>query len=322
MSTYKCTKYITTPEKVREIIEKYGVAIIPNILNEDELKNMRLGMWEYLEHITQSFEIPILKDDPKTWREFSKLFPMHSMLLQHWKVGHAQFVWDIRQNPKIVNVFSKIWGVKPSELLTSFDGASFHLSPEETNKGWYRKSWYHTDQSYTRPDFECIQSWVTAYDVNEGDATLAFLEKSNGYHEYFGESWEVKDKKDWYKLDEDQVDWYKNSECNERKIKCPAGSLVLWDSRTVHCGTEPEKKRKEKNIRNVVYICMTPRSLATPVIIKKKQKAFNELRMTNHWPHKPKLFPKNPRTWGSDIPNITSIGAPVLSELGKKLAGF
>ena len=31
-------------------------------------------------------------------------------------------------------------------------------------------------------------------------------------------------------------------------------------------------------------------------MIKKKQKAFNELRMTTHWPHKPKLFPVHPRT--------------------------
>ena len=55
--------------------------------------------------------------------------------------------------------------------------------PEETNRGWHRSTWYHTDQSYLRPDFECVQDWVTAYDVDEGDATLAFMEKSNIYHD-------------------------------------------------------------------------------------------------------------------------------------------
>ena len=55
---------------------------------------------------------------------------------------------------------------------------------------------------------------------------------------------------------------------------------------------------------------------------KKKQKAFNEIRTTNHWPHKPKLFGKTPRTYGNELPLITSIEPPLLSELGMKLAGF
>jgi len=102
------------------------------------------------------------------------------MLIQHWGIGHAQFNWDIRQNPKVVNIFAKLWDVNNKDLVTSFDGASIHFPSEETKSGWYKgKDWFHTDQSYTRNDLECYQSWVTAYDVNEGDDTLAFLEKSH-----------------------------------------------------------------------------------------------------------------------------------------------
>jgi len=39
----------------------------------------------------------------------------------------------VRQNPKVVNVFQKLWNKE--EVLTSFDGASIHLPPEKTNKG-------------------------------------------------------------------------------------------------------------------------------------------------------------------------------------------
>ena len=67
---------------------------------------------------------------------------------------------------------------------------------------------------------------------------------------------------------------------------------------------------------------MTPRRLATEANLKKKRKAMDELRMTTHWPHKPKLFPVNPRTYGGPIPKVTSIQPPHLSELGKRLAGF
>ena len=52
---------------------------------------------------------------------------------------------------------------------------SFHIPPEITGFGWANKTdklWLHTDQSYLRNDFECVQGWINAYDTNEGDATL------------------------------------------------------------------------------------------------------------------------------------------------------
>ena len=116
----------------------------------------------------------IKKDDTSTYRSFWDLFPVHSMLVQHWNAGHAQYVWDIRQNENVINTYSNgIWGCENEDLLVSFDAVSMHLPPEITNRGWYRGNrWYHTDQSFLRPDFECIQSYVTLKDVNIGDQHL------------------------------------------------------------------------------------------------------------------------------------------------------
>ena len=320
--SYENEKYLTTPDKLKETIDTYGVGIIPDVLDKNELDAMRDGMWDYLEHVSQKFDTPINRNVSKTWVEYIKMYPKHSMLLQNYGVGHSQFVWDIRQNEKIVDIFSKIWKTPKDELLTSFDGAAFHFPPEETNRGWYRKTWYHTDQSYLRPDFECIQSWVTAYDVSEGDATLAFMEKSNQHHAEFADTFKIENKSDWYKHTEEEQKFYEDKGCEEKRIKCSAGSMVFWDSRTIHCGTESMRNREEKKIRNVVYVCMTPRKLITEANLRKKRKAFDELRMTSHWPHKPKLFPVNPRTYGGPLPNVTDIEKPVLTELGKKIAGF
>lgn len=320
--SYEHDKYVTTPENLKGTIEKYGVGIIPNVLGEEEIESMKNGMWDYLEHTTQKFEKPISRENDKTWIEYLKLYPKHSMLLQQYGVGHSQFVWDVRQNPKVVDIFSKFWEVPPEDLLTSFDGASFHFPPENSNRGWYRQTWYHTDQSYFRPNFECVQSWVTAYDVEEGDATLAFMESSNTYHKEFQEHHQLTDKSDWYKHNRLEQSFYEEKGCEEKRIQCKAGSMVFWDSRTIHCGTEPLRSRKEKNLRNVVYICMTPRSLATEANLKKKRKALNDLRMTTHWPHKPKLFPKNPRTYGGPLPDVTDVPKPHLTDLGKNISGF
>ena len=117
-------------------------------------------------------------------------------------------------------MFAAIWNCKPRDLLTSFDGASFHMPPETTGTGWFRgNKWLHTDQSYTRNGFECIQSWVTGYDVNQGDATLLFLEGSHKHHGEFAKKFKVTDKADWRKLEsEEEHKFYLEKGCQELAI--------------------------------------------------------------------------------------------------------
>jgi hypothetical protein len=87
---YEYEKYVCTKETLKDTIKKYGVAIIPNVLNNEECNNIVSGIWDFLEHITQNWQTPIKRNDKNTWREFYKLFPLHSMLLQHWNIGHSQ----------------------------------------------------------------------------------------------------------------------------------------------------------------------------------------------------------------------------------------
>lgn len=323
METYTSEKYFCTRETLKETIDAYGVAIVPHVLDEDECVSMVDGIWNFFEHITQKWETPINRDKKDTWREFYKLFPLHSMLVQHWNVGHCQASWDVRQNTKIVDIFAYLWNCSPEELLVSFDGLSFNLPPEVTRRGWNRgNTWYHTDQSFTRPDFSCVQSFVTGLDIDEFDATLSFLEGSNKYHGEFRDAFGIADKDNWYKLTKVQEMFYQERGCEVKNIKCPAGSMVFWDSRTIHCGIEADRRRKTPKIRAVIYLCYMPRNISDKANIKKKQNAFHDLRTTSHYPCKIKLFPKHPRTYGAPLPAITEIESPLLTELGKKLAGF
>lgn len=323
MSTYEFTNYCTTKEQVKQTIERYGVAILPNVLDAEECTRLVSGIWDYFEHITQGWETPMNRNTPESWNQMFKFFPKHSMLFQHFGIGHAQVSWDMRQNEKILDIFSSLWNCAKEDLLVSFDGLSFHLPPEVTRRGWdLNHTWYHTDQSYTRNDLESIQSWVTGLDVNEGDATLAFLEGSNRFHRDFANHFKVTDKSDWYKLTEQEQEFYVQKGCLPKKIRCPKGSLVFWDSRTIHCGVEAQKGRKEANFRAIVYLCYIPRAVATDTNLKKKIKAFEELRTTNHYPQKPKLFSKVPRTYGSEMPTVTPISSPVLQPIGRRLIGY
>ena len=324
MAEYEFEKYIASIDDVKIILDTYGVAIIPNVLNEDECSEMNEGMWNTLEHLTTNWDKPIKKDNPDSWREMRNLYPTHSMLIQNWSVGHAQYVWNIRQNPKVIEIFAKLWKCKNEDLLVSFDAVAYHMPPETTKLGFYRgNDWYHSDQSFLDNKFKCVQGWITGYDINEGDATLSILESSNDYHADFQEKFEINNKDNWYKLNENELKFYIDEKvCNPMRIKCPKGSLVLWDSRTIHCGSESLKTRLIPNFRNVSYVCYEPRSHCDNKIIQKKIKAFEEMRMTSHWPCNAKLFPKMPQTYGAPVLEINKLPVPILSELGKKLVGY
>src|SRR5271154_917334 len=138
---YECERYLATAKSLRSVLEKYGVAIIPSVLTEKECQQMVSGMWDTLEHITQNFDPettpgPISRENKDSWRSFYELFPLHSMLVQHHQIGHAQYIWNLRQNPKILRIWSSFWSnvlekkISPEELLVSFDGASYHFPPE------------------------------------------------------------------------------------------------------------------------------------------------------------------------------------------------
>lgn len=313
-------KFTCKASEAKATLEKYGVAIVPGVLDDKECEDLLSGMWSYFEHTTQKWSKPIARNDSSTWRGFYNMFPIHSMLFQYFNIGHTQAIWDVRQNPKVIDVFKELWGT--SDLLVSFDGASFSPPHETTKRGIFRKVWMHTDQSYTRNGFECVQGWVTALPVNPGDATLAVLEGSHRLHKQVGEKFGITDKGDWYKLTPEQQAYYLEQECQFQRIECPKGSLVLWDSRTIHCGVEALKTRAQPNFRCVAYVCYMPRAQCCAKNLQKKIKAFEEMRMTTHWPCKVKLFGKMPRTYGNEIPELTAIPAPVVSKVGRSLIGY
>jgi len=295
-------------------LDKYGVAVIPNILDEMEIKDLQDGMWNMLSYLTQNLDVPIDKNNKSTWNQIQQLSPVNGMLLQHYGIGHHQSIWNVRQNPKIVNVFSKIWNEKPENMLTSIDGCSIFLP---SNSLIDKTPWFHTDQSYLRNNKICVQGMVTAFDIENGDATLSVLENSHKYHKKFAETFNVKDDEDWYALSNEELSFYKNHKCREHRILAKAGSLILWDSRTIHYGALPLNKKKS-NIRFVTYISQLPKKFATKSIIKKKRQIFEGLRMTTHWANKNILFRKYPCKRNK---KISYIEKPVLTNLGYSLTG-
>ena len=124
MDSFKCTL-----ETLKTTLAEHGVAILEGLLDAGECAAMEAGMWHFVEHITSPWPTPVSRD-PSTWRGFVKKMMPKNGLLQYG-VGHAQFAWDVRQNPKVVEVFETIWGTP--DLVTSVDGWVLGLDPRVTN---------------------------------------------------------------------------------------------------------------------------------------------------------------------------------------------
>lgn len=304
--------------RVADELLRLGVTSIHSLLDQDACKAMIQGAADMFR---------ALIDEPMP-NALYQLYPKHGMLLQHWSVGQAQWVWDVRSDPLVVQAFAGLWHCAPNDLLCSFDGISYAPPHEVTKRGYYRgNDWFHCDQRYVKNaplEAECYQGWVTAHDVRPGDATLTYLEGSHLLQQEFIAAFPdvIEDSKDdWLKLNDSQLAWYKER-CPVRTVVCPAGSLVLWDSRTIHAGKEALKDRTQPNERLVVYVCMTPREKAYKSVLAKRIKAFEEQRMTSHWPHRCKLFPKLPRTYGGKLPKVRVLPMASLTDLGRCLVGY
>lgn len=321
------------------ILSEKGVVILTDVLDEKECKEMRDGAFITASFLTNG---EVQKKDPTTWTKTRFLGPLHGGLFQHYSWSHAKYVWDVRQNPKVMAFHSAFYGTK--DLMVSFDGINFSTG-YATYDGHYK---VHIDQGFGEDQLGkqiCIQSWVTSEDVGIGDGTFRFLEDSFKFHGEFGKAFGLtKQKKglqDWYALYNPknpmiktaQYHWYEKKMKENGKqfrdicLTCPAGSMVFWDSRTVHSGIEKLPGEEGKPyLRNLVYVCYMPRERCEHTIKDRKcifdPKNRFYLRTTNHWPNKFNLFSEhNPRCKIQDVRQLPS-PEKHLTLLGRRIAGL
>lgn len=119
--------YSTESDKIIEKLAFYGVCVVYNVLNDEECSNIFNGMVEALSYATSEMSVPF----NITWRTLDSIQPTRNMIYQNFGFGQSQFCWDVRCNPKCIDIFSKIYGT--NDLLVSFDGFSF-IPPAEFKK--------------------------------------------------------------------------------------------------------------------------------------------------------------------------------------------
>lgn len=221
-------------------------------------------------------------DDPSTW--VKKNLPVHTPIntFGTYAGPHEKFMWDARMEPGVVDAFAQIWGT--DELLASFDSLNITF-PNRTDVP-RKQPWEHVDQSPLRRGMHCVQGIICLSTAGPNDGGLVVYP---GSHKHLDEFLDTQTdraawtSKDIYFINKDHQKWFHALGCTPHRVCADVGDLIVWDSRTVHYGSEPEPA--SHTIRTVIYAAYTPARLASPETLALKAEVFRVYGGTTHWPH-------------------------------------
>jgi hypothetical protein len=261
--------------EIKKNLSENGYCVVPNVLNSEEITEATrlFRQWQ---------------TNTPTLEHFHNTVDPHG-IYKHHEAGHQEFAWYIRTNPKIIEIYKQLWNT--DELVVSFDGSCY--IPKNCVKK--DKIWTHTDQSPANVGFKCLQGFVSL--TSNVERTLMVYDKSHLNHEsYFKEYPSSSPSSNWQLIDHTHLSTIQE---NKKILNVPAGSLVLWDSRTFHQNRFGVPSSEE---RIVQYICYLPKNHKNNTLSqqKKRKEYFNKRRMTSHWPYPIHVNSLQARTFGDD----------------------
>lgn len=295
-------------------LQRDGFVIVRGVISKEKAAEYASRGDDWLE----GFKLGYKRDDPSTWDV--KNLPRHGKggLYSNYSFAHSQFVWDAKSEPKIVELFEKIWGT--DKLTVSFDGGSLAVPLPTDQVENNARPWPHSDQSAYRPWRHCIQGLLNLLPNGPDDGGLMVMRgTADLFKQYFEEHKHLEPPQGWLKRDgypwkEEELQWFKDRGCEWVKTEMEPGDFVLWDSRSVHYGAAPRGGRK----RFAIYICYKPAANLTEEQREIKVEAFKRGYCTSHDPTDFLIKDHQEEPWNINLP----YGPPVLSEKTQKAVGL
>jgi hypothetical protein len=323
-------------------LEKHGYAVIPNVLTVAEVDACHVAFWRVMEAATGGrLKRPASAADLASFKKTNNWPTSKHGILEDGRWAHTPFVHDVRCHPRVVEVYTHLYGCNPDQLVVSPDRINYQHPAEWVSSSpkanpatpltvRQHATWLHIDQALTKRGLYCLQGLVTLTDaLQPGDASFECVPGSHLLHddleEILGRRFNKKESnRDWLMFtDEDKALLCKRLTMDGRSfdtlfasIRATKGSMILWDSRLMHqggivraCARTP--RLEPSNPRFAIYTCMQPRSAWSPAQLEFKQTAFARRAATPHWP----LADKKGTIFGK--PRVYSADAPKLEELFK-----
>lgn len=248
-------------------LQANGYAVIPNIISENRCEELRNSLNSTMDQVCRSQKRGAWKDS---------LSMSKGIVMDPPDLFHCRAVWEARKIT--APYFAALYGT--GDLWSSFD--RFNVM----TRGTKVESWLHTDQSGLCNGLFCVQGFLDVVGTTEKDAGLVVVEKSHLRHFELMKQWNAQRKQHWYRLRANEAQEVRES-FRVVKVLCPPGSLVLWDSRTIHENAPMVAGGKD---RCVFYTCCLPREMIKSTsdrvyqeLKEKKQKMFRDRLCTSHW---------------------------------------
>lgn len=294
----------------------HGWTTIP-VMSREKAEEYRGEMWKHMESMKLRGEnIGMRRDDVKTWTKWGE-YTAVGMLGQ--SLNHSEMHWKIRE--MCHKPFSRIW--RDKNLLVSYDGANFF----PPTKSEVFREWFHCDRSRIDDDkYNQIQGQVVLTESGEKDGGLVLITTKDPHPKAYESLWYdylQKHKSQGYgRFDVDANDSLIQGKGHIIKVCAPAGSLILWNSKIIHCNAPPQYTEGVENERFTLYVSMHPRKYATSVDLQKRVEGYERGWVSGHVCVGHQCHPRPPVS-SCNFPSVdTIIPAPATTPLRRMLIGY
>lgn len=261
-----------------EHLRREGYCVVSGVASPYDVERAKSLLWEDFTACTGA-----VRGEPDTWQCWRS---PESGLLAH--LSQSAGAWAVRGLPGVRAAFERAWAT--SDLIVSMD-AVIAWRPWRLNESWRpRTEGLHLDQNpFSKPGLDCIQGMMPLIDVTAATGGLEVIPRSHNdeakaaYRERYPY---MERRGDWCILDSTDP-----MQSQGLLLEARAGSLILWDSRTVHggvvgTGEAPKGDTGEVDLaRLTVTVAMTPRMLASEDVLKLRVQGFKARESFNHCPH-------------------------------------
>lgn len=272
-----------------KVFAQHGCALVTDVLTAEECLHFE-ELWK--QDLLDIFDPEIRpsefaaqkgseveKDGPRAWPSIWN-GPLGSKgCASQRNLPHGRFSWSSRLHPLVRGTFAKLFGVESDQLAVGTDVVFWKSSDHEPASE--NKQWLHVDQNHRSGlTHQCAQGVLYVWpSTDENASTTALWPESHldVYDRLMKDTLAIKKGKKLHASQSVRIN-HLHSWCEReslaaqaiagtRRVPCPAGSLLLWDSRLIHQGWasgprlaqpicwEPRARRDERARWRKLYCC-------------------------------------------------------------------
>lgn len=300
-----CERFDVGDPRGYAYLEEHGYVVFREVLAEPEVRKATALFWDFMEsrgascvrHTDAHGDEEIRRvdrRDPGSWHWVAN--PING-LIGVPGIGQSAFLWYARTRPRVLEAFSRLWDLpedtpeaRAAALLTSFDGCCA-FRPWRVDRRWRTlPGWWHVDQNsrgaQPRGGKRAVQGLVSLTQASPATGGFCVIPGSHLRHDRVcaASPSTVQGPGHFVPLRGDSPEV---RGATARFVACEAGDLICWDSRTIHCSLPAFSENGASGsdfLRLCAYVCMSPRRVASPDVLRQRLLGFHAEATTSHWP--------------------------------------